>query len=65
MLQIGVLHRGACAKLSTKRGYRTILGKCLTDLKVYRAIRGIAVIASHYRAIWGHEVSQKLMVKKK
>ena len=28
MLQNGVSHRGACVKLSTKGGYRTILGEC-------------------------------------
>ena len=28
MLQDGVSHRCACVKLSTKGGYRTILGKC-------------------------------------
>ena len=36
MLQNWVLHRCACVKLSTKGGYRTILGGVLTSLKKHR-----------------------------
>ena len=53
-LQNGVSHRYVCVKLSTKGGYRTILGGVLTSLKKYRAIWGIAAIVSQYGAIWGH-----------
>ena len=54
MLQNGVSHRYAFVKLSSKGGYRTILGLCQPPLKKYRAIWGIAAIVSQYRAIWGH-----------
>ena len=67
MLQIGVSPRCVCVKLSTKRGYRTILGGMLTSLKKYRAIWGIAAIVwqhrSGLRTKTGFKASPKLRVK--
>ena len=51
----GVSHGCACVKISSKRGGGSHhFGEVLSSLKNYRAMWGIAVIVSQYRAIWGH-----------
>ena len=42
----GVSHRCACVKLSSKAGYRAILGGARTSLTRHRAIWGITAITS-------------------